>query len=233
MLIGGIHTLTLLDFPDRVACLIFTAGCNMRCGYCHNPDMVLPELIRCRQDFIPTEKIFNFLRTRQGFLEGVVISGGEPTIHPGLLDFMREVKSLGFQIKLDTNGTNPEVLKTALAENLLDYIAMDIKASPTRYDDLTGVKNNFEHITQSRDLIMNSGIEYEFRTTFIKGYHKPKDIADIGEFCRGARKYSLQNFRPAKTLDPDFGRYRGFSSGEMKEIEQRLAGVVGKVVVNF
>lgn len=229
MLIGGIHTLTLLDFPDRVACLIFTAGCNMRCGYCHNPDMVLPERLRCRTDFIPTEKIFNFLETRQGFLEGVAISGGEPTIHPGLLDFMRKIKALGFQLKLDTNGTNPEVLHTAFNENLLDYVAMDIKASPTRYDDLTAVKNRFDRITQSRDLIMNSGIEYEFRTTFIKGYHKSQDIVDIGNFCRGAQKYSVQNFRPAKTLDPAFGRYQGFSTAELRQIKTTLEPLIKKV----
>lgn len=231
MLISGVQTLTLLDYPGKVAAILFTAGCNMRCGYCHNPELVLPERIKCRTDFIPNQAVLNFLRTRQGFLEGLVISGGEPTLQPDLITFMREVKALGFLIKLDTNGTNPELLSRALEGGLIDFFAMDIKASPDRYDNLTATKNNFDKIEISRDLIMSSGIDYEFRTTLIKGYHKKQDLLAMANFCRNAKAYALQNFRPDKTLDPAFGAYRGFTLQEMEDLELLVQPFVKKTVV--
>jgi pyruvate formate lyase activating enzyme len=232
MLIGGIHTLTLLDYPGKVASIIFTVGCNFRCGYCHNAEFVLPEKIeQMKKAFIPEEKIFNFLETRKGFLDGVVVSGGEPTIHSDLLSFVRKIKNMGFLVKLDTNGTNPEVLKKMLAEKLLDYIAMDIKASSDKYDDITGVKNDFLNIKKSRNLILQSGIDYEFRTTIVKGFHNEEEIKKIGQFCRGAKRYTLQNFRNIKVLDEKFSRKIGFTKQELDNFKKIAEKYVEKVVV--
>ncbi len=232
MLISGIHTLTLLDYPGHVACILFTAGCNFRCGYCHNPEFVLPEKIKEHMhDMIPEEKIFKFLETRKGKLEGVVISGGEPTIHQGLPDFIRKVKSMGFLVKLDTNGTNPKMLKKLLDEKLLDYVAMDAKASPGRYGLLTGTKNNFSDIERSRDLIMASGVPHELRTTIVKGWHDETEMTKIAEWCAGAQKYTLQNFRPQKTLDPSWKKYSGFTAVELQHLKKIAEKFVKKVEV--
>lgn len=232
MLIGGIHTLTLLDYPGKVACILFTVGCNMRCGYCHNAEFVLPESIKKLQgDFIPEEKVFNFLETRKGFLDGVVITGGEPTIHPDLEKFIRKIKEMGFLVKLDSNGTNPEVLEHLFLQNLIDYVAMDIKASEAKYDALTGVRNNFAKIQKSRDLIMKSGIAYEFRTTVVRGYHDDTEIEHIAKFCKGAHQYTLQNFRSVKVLDPVFKRKHGFTEKELQHFKNIAGKYVKKVVV--
>jgi len=232
MLISGIHTLTLLDYPSHVACILFTAGCNFRCGYCHNAEFVLPEKIKeIMGDMIPEEKIFNFLETRKGKLEGVVISGGEPTIHPDLPDFIRKVKSMGFLVKLDTNGTNPKMLKQLFDEKLLDYVAMDAKASPERYKELTGMQNNFSDIESSRDLILYSGVAHELRTTVIKGWHDEAEILKIAQWCQGVQKYTFQNFRPQKTLDPAWGKYSGFTGEELQELKKIAERFVEKVEV--
>jgi pyruvate formate lyase activating enzyme len=224
MLIGGIHTLTLLDYPDKVACIIFTAGCNMRCSFCHNPEMVLPEKIRERMhDMIPEEKFFNFLEKRKDKLEGVVVSGGEPTMHSDLVPFIRKIKAMGFLVKLDTNGTNPEVLSELLEEELVDYIAMDVKASKGRYDELTCSKNNFAAIKHSRDIIKQSRVDHEFRTTVIKEFHTVEEMKEIAHFCRGAKRYTIQNFRPQKVLDPNFKKYHGVSKKEL-EMFKLIAG---------
>ena len=216
MIIGGIHTLTLLDYPGKVACIIFTTGCNFRCGYCHNAEFVLPEKIKERMnDMIPEEKIFNFLDKRKGKLDGVVVSGGEPTIHPDLVDFIRKIKAKGFLVKLDSNGTNPQVLERLLKEKLVDYIAMDVKASKEKYDEVTGVKNNFAAIKHSRDILKSSEIDYEFRTTVIKGFHDEEEMRKIAQFCRGAKQYTIQNFRPQKVLDKEFKKFNGFTKKEL------------------
>jgi pyruvate formate lyase activating enzyme len=232
MLIGGIHTLTLLDFPEQVACILFTVGCNMRCGYCHNAEFVLPDEIRKRQhDFIPEKKIFSFLDTRKGLLDGVVISGGEPTLHADLPVFIRQIKEKGFLIKLDTNGTNPEMIQNLFSENLIDYIAMDVKTSEQNYDAITGVKNNFQNIKKSRDLILQSGVKHEFRTTIIKGYHDEDVIEKIAQFCKGASRYTLQNFRSVKVLDANFRKKVGFSDIELKNFKKSAEQYISNVVV--
>ncbi len=232
MLISGIHTLTLLDFPGHVACIVFTPGCNFRCGYCHNAEFVLPEEIKkIEHDFIPSEKFFNFLETRIGKLEGVVISGGEPTIHPDLPEFIRKIKELGFLVKLDTNGTNPEMLQKLIQENLVDYIAMDMKASPAKYAEFTCVKSDIQNLEKSRDLIIKSKVDHEFRTTYIKGWHTEEAVAEIAQWCTGARKYTLQNFRSQKTLDPSWGKYGSFTEKELKELKKIAGKFVDKVDV--
>lgn len=232
MLIGGIQTLTLLDYPGKVACLVFTAGCNMRCGYCHNYEFVLPEKIKeLQNDFIPEEKVFSFLETREGFLDGVAITGGEPTVHPDLPDFIRQIKKMGFLVKLDTNGTNPDMLKKLYDENLLDYVAMDIKASREKYDVITGAKLNFSDIERSKKLIQASGKDYEFRTTVVQGFHDEEEIDRIASFCEGARQYTLQNFRSVKVLDSAYKRRHGFSDAELQKLKKIAQKHVKKVLV--
>jgi len=232
MLIGGIHTLTLLDYPGKVACIIFTAGCNFRCGYCHNAEFVLPEKIKERMnDMIPVEKIFNFLDKRKGKLDGVVVSGGEPTMHPDLIDFIRKIKEKGFLVKLDTNGTNPVVVEKLLSEKLVDYIAMDVKASKEKYDELTGVKNNYAAIKHSRELIKASEIDYEFRTTVIKGFHDEEEMKKIAHFSRGAKMYSIQNFRPQKVLDKGYKQFTGFPKKELEAFKVIAEEKIEKVQV--
>jgi len=232
MFISGIHTLTLLDFPGHVSCIVFTPGCNFRCGYCHNAEFVLPEEIKkIEHDFIPAEKFFNFLETRKGKLEGVVISGGEPTIHPDLPEFIRKIKELGFLVKLDTNGTNPEMLEKLIQGKLVDYIAMDMKAPPAKYAEFTSVKVDIQKLEKSRDLIIASQIDYEFRTTCIKGWHTEKDVSEIAQWCTGARKYTLQNFRSQKTLDPSWGKYSSFTEKELKELQKVAEKYVQKVEI--
>lgn len=182
-------------------------------------------------DMIPEEKIFNFLDKRKDKLDGVVVSGGEPTMHPDLIDFIRKIKAKGFLVKLDTNGTNPETVAELLEEKLVDYIAMDVKASQEKYDALTGVKNNFAFIKHSRDLIKASGIDYEFRTTVIKGFHDEEEMKKIAHFCRDAKKYSIQNFRPQKVLDQEFKKFNGFMKKELEVFKTIAEGEIENVQV--
>jgi len=192
----------------------------------------LPEKIRERMhDMIPEEKIMNFLDKRKEKLDGVVVSGGEPTMHPDLVDFIRKIKGKGFLVKLDTNGTNPVVVQKLLEEKLVDYIAMDVKSSKEKYDELTGVKNNFASIKHSRDLIKNAGIDYEFRTTVIKGFHDEEEMKKIAQFCRGAKKYTIQNFRPQKVLDQGFKKFNGFTKKELATFKTIAEEKIGEVQI--
>lgn len=221
MKLSGIQKLTLLDFPGKTACTVFTPGCNFRCGYCHNSEFVLPEkLAKIAHSFIPEEVFFNFLETRRGLLDGVCITGGEPTIHKDLINFIKEIKRRSFKVKLDTNGTNPEMLELLLQNNLLDYVAMDIKASPDKYVDVIGVDIDVELINHSKDLLMNSDIDHEFRTTALPYIHTLDEFKEILEWIKGAKKYYIQNFRGSATcLDPAFEHYRSFTSDELEKIK--------------
>jgi pyruvate formate lyase activating enzyme len=172
MQIAGIQKTTLLDYPGKVATTIFTAGCNFRCGFCHNAEQVLPELIvKESSHFIPEEAFFNFLDQRKSILDAVVICGGEPTLQPDLKNFIQKIKNLGFLVKLDTNGHAVDIVRDLIDEKLIDYVAMDIKTSPSKYAELVGVdlgEKYFASHNAMLDLLKNSGIEYEFRTTVIK-----------------------------------------------------------------
>lgn len=232
MLIGGITTLTLLDFPEKVSCIIFTAGCNFRCGFCHNPQFVLEENIKnLKGNFIPAEKIFAFLDSRKGFLDGIVISGGEPTIQPDLIDFIRKIKAKNLLVKLDTNGTNPEVIEKLLKENLVDYFAMDIKASSQNYEKICGVKTESQKIEKSKNLILNSGIAHEFRTTVIKNIHDEDEIEAIAKFCKGADLYTIQNFRNQKVLDKKYEKFHGFLETDLNKFKTIAEKYIKKVNV--
>lgn len=224
---SGIKKLTLLDWPGKTACIVFTAGCNLRCRFCHNPEFVVPERIEAtRGDRIPAAAILSFLETRRGLLEGVVICGGEPTLQSDLADFCRRVKAMGFLVKLDTNGQRPEVVQSLLTEKLLDFIAMDFKQSPGKYDALTGIPGSGARALQTTKIILASGIDHEFRTTIARGEHTPEDITEICSHIIGAHRYALQNFRPGTTLDT---QYHGtsFLPNELDNLSQivKMAGI--------
>lgn len=221
MKIGGINTLTLLDFPGKVAAIVFTAGCNFRCGYCHNVQFVLPDQIeKLKGSFIPEEKFFNFLDTRKGLLDGVVVTGGEATIHPDLPEFMKKIKEKGFLVKLDTNGTNPKMLEKLYAEKLVDYVAMDIKMPFDEYESLAGLKVDTESMKKCMKLIKNSDIEYEFRTTVIDEFHDTEVFERIFKDIGHVKNFTIQNFRPEKTLDPKFGEFHACTEEKIEELKK-------------
>ena len=230
MKIAGLQKLTLLDYPEHTACTVFLPGCNFRCHYCHNPELVLPECIQEQAGhFLDERQILAFLQDRRGLLDGVCITGGEPTLQPGLRDFLRQIKAMGFKIKLDTNGSTPKVLTKILEEKLVDYIAMDVKAAPERYHEFVGIaadtpalrEQGESTLERSRDLIMTAGIDYEFRTTVIGGYHDEAEFSAILEFVRDAERYYLQNFQGNKgCLDPEWQRFRGLSDGDLARYQK-------------
>lgn len=190
MFFAGFQKLTLLDYPEKVACILFTMGCNFRCPFCHNASLVRAE----EKPQITEEEVLAFLKKRQGILEGVCISGGEPLLYDGLGDFIKKVKALGYSVKLDTNGSFPERLKALVREGLVDYVAMDIKNSFERYEKTVGIKTDLNNIKESIDFLMSGEVEYEFRTTLVKELHTPEDMEGIGNIIKGTKRYFLQNF---------------------------------------
>lgn len=232
MLISGIQPFTMLDYPGRTACVVFTPGCNFRCGYCHNPEFVLPEkIIQLKDSFIPESSFFSFLAKRQGLLGGVVVSGGEPTLAADLLGFIGRVKALGFMVKLDTNGNRPEIIEQALDRGLVDYIAMDVKTSLALYSALVGPLASPDKLKRSIALIRESGVDYEFRTTLIKELHSAIILSSMAEELRGAKQLFLQYFRPGVILRPQFASFHPFSRTEMLGIAERFRETVAKVIL--
>jgi pyruvate formate lyase activating enzyme len=225
MEIGGLEKSTLIDYPGRIAATVFLIGCSFRCPFCYSSELVLPEKIKL-QPRISEKVFFNFLKERQGLIDGVVICGGEPTVQKDLPGFIRKIKDLGYPVKLDTNGSNPEMLEKLIKNGLLDYIAMDVKApmEKQKYNKAAGVKVNLEKIKRSIRLIKGSGIDYEFRTTVIPTIHTREDIIQIAEGIGPAKKYYLQNFRPEKTISAGLERIkpypREFLLGIKKEISR-------------
>lgn len=192
MKIGGLVKFTLIDYPGKVAAIVFTQGCNFRCRYCHNPELVYPHLF---QDTMPEEEVFSFLRRRQGTLEGVVVTGGEPTLQPDLLRFLTEVKTLGYAVKLDTNGTRPDTVQEAIDKKLVDFIAMDLKAPLDKYPLITGTEFDRSILQRSMDLIRQSGLPYEFRTTYDKEVLTDEDIQAVSDSVQG-KCYRVQECLP-------------------------------------
>ena len=230
MLISGITKLTLLDFPDKTACIIFTAGCNFRCGYCHNPEFVLPERLKeIEKGFIPEAVIMNFLKRRHGMLQGVVITGGEPTLQPDLPDFIRTVRALGYAVKLDTNGNRPEVLRALLDEGLLDYVAMDYKINFARYTELSGKGADPQAVENSFQILKEGRVPYEFRTTLVKEIHTPAVLADMHRELVGVKRYYVQPFRSDIVLHTQFEGMHAFSDEEMKQLAGYFAEVAEEV----
>ena len=216
--LAGLQKTTFIDYPEKIACIVFTQGCNFRCGYCHNP-----ELFENKEPVLSVPAFFEFLNKRKGKLDGVVITGGEPTLHnKDLIEFIKKVKSLGFLVKLDTNGTHPDVLQELLNENLLDYVAMDIKAPLAKYKEITRVDIDTDIIKKSIDIIMNSNVDYEFRTTIVKSQLSFEDLRQIGELIQGAKRYYLQKFLATKILDENLMTETSYSDEEFKNLRTIL-----------
>ena len=191
MLIKGLQKTTLLDFPGKVACTLFTGGCNLRCPFCHNASLVIsPDM----SHLISEDEFFSFLNKRKAILDGVCITGGEPLLQKDIEDFILKVRALGFAVKLDTNGSYPDRLKSILDKKLVDYVAMDIKNQKEKYSLTCGVDVDTDDISRSISLLMSGDIEYEFRTTVVRELHTPQDIGEIGEWIRGAKRFFLQSF---------------------------------------
>ena len=190
MRIGGLAKMTLLDFPGRLACTVFTEGCNLRCPFCHNAS-----LVSGGGDGLTVDALLSFLKKRQGMLEGVCLTGGEPLCQDGLADLIRQIRALGYAVKLDTNGTNPRALAALIDEGLLDYVAMDIKNSREKYAQTIGLPTVPAGIFESVSLLLAGRVPYEFRTTVVEELHEPTDFSAIGEWIRGADRYFLQMFR--------------------------------------
>lgn len=219
MVIHGLQKLTLLDFPGHTACTVFTGACNWRCPFCHNAPLVLaPE----EQPRIPEEELFALLEKRRGLLDGVAITGGEPTLQRDLLPFMRRIRERGYRVKLDTNGSNSAVLREILSEGLADYIAMDIKTCREKYPLLTGVSDDsLPEVERSAALLMDGECDFEFRTTVVRELHTPEDIAAIGRWLAGGEKYFLQQFKDSGELMTD-----GFSACSREEMEEMRAAAL-------
>ena len=218
MEIHGLQKLTLLDFPGHTACTVFTGRCNFRCPFCQNASLVLqPETLAA----VPREDVFAFLEKRRGLLDGVAVTGGEPTLQPDLGDFLRRVKDLGYRTKLDTNGARPDVLRSLLAAGLLDYAAMDIKSSPAGYARCAGVSESvLGPVRESVELLEASGLPHEFRTTAVKPLHTPEDFDAIGRWLAGTERYFIQSFAESGDILGE-----GMSAFGREELEALLAAV--------
>ena len=224
MYIVGWQKVSATDYPGKIATIFFTKGCVFRCSFCHNPELVLPS---SRAPKISEETLLAFLKRRERLLEGVVISGGEPTIQHDLIDFMRKIKDLGYAIKLDTNGYSPSVLLRVIRLQLADYIAMDIKASAKKYSEVVNVSVDMDKIYESIALIQSSGILYEFRSTLVEGMHTDTDVREMAQMIEGAKMYFLQKFRAApKLVDPAFTLKQSPSDEKM----ERFAKLCGEYV---
>lgn len=230
MILGGLQKLTLIDYPGHIAATVFTMGCNFRCPFCHNPELVSDS--RYTVSGILEKEFFDLLKNRQGKLEGVCITGGEPTIQPDIIDFIRKIKKLEYKVKLDTNGARPDVLRLLYRENLLDFVAMDIKNSLKKYATTANSKIDKERIKLSADLIRNSGIDYEFRTTVVPGLHEEGDFLKIGEWLEGAKKYVLQAFEDkGKILDPRLKKKTKGKRMDLEKIAKSIEKYFGKVEI--
>ena len=215
MKLMGIQKLTLLDFPGQMACTVFTGGCNFLCPFCHNASLVTGEQ---SEAVVTEEEFFAFLEKRKGVLEGVAITGGEPTLQPDLEEFIKKIKDMGYLVKLDTNGFLPKVLKNLVEKNLVDYVAMDIKNSKASYGKTVGIENiNLKKIEESVDFLMEGKVDYEFRTTLVRELHTPQDIVEIGEWIKGCKRYFLQGFKDSGDI-----LCSGLNGYDKKEMESLL-----------
>lgn len=217
MRIGGYQKLTLIDFPGKIATTVFTVGCSFRCGFCHNPELVIksqfPGLNKLEEEF------FEHLAKRKGKLEGVCITGGEPTIQSDIIAFIKKIRDMGFAVKLDSNGTRPDILKKLYELKLLDFVAMDIKNSPENYSKTVGLAADIARIKLSVKLIMNSGIPYEFRTTVVPGIHCEKDFEKIAKWIKGAKAYYLQEYREMRILDQELKKKTAGKTLDLQKIK--------------
>jgi len=214
MRLGGLQRSSLIDYPKKVCAIVFTIGCNFRCPYCHNP-----ELVDETAEEVPEDDFFSFLVSRVGLLDAVTITGGEPTMHKDLIAFITRIKELGFLVKLDSNGTRPDVLETLIDQQLVDYVAMDIKAPLQKYEQTIARPVDIEKIRDSINLLIQDKVSYEFRTTVVKALLSPEDFHRIGALIQGAKQYYLQRFVPTKLLNPGFRKKVTYSDAEFNELQ--------------
>lgn len=220
MKIGGLEKLSLLDYPENISAIVFTQGCNFRCKFCYNPMLVWPSDKKNKKglSFIKEKDLFLFLKSRLNRLDGVVISGGEPTIYKDLPEFIKKIKDLGLLIKLDTNGTNPEMLNSLWQEKLIDYVAMDLKAPWEKYLKVVNSKIDCRLIKKSVKLLIDNKIPHEFRSTLVPTLHDSEDISKMGQAIKGANAWYLQKFIPSDNLlDSEFSKIKAFNDRKMKE----------------
>lgn len=229
MKIGGLQKFSIIDYPEKIAAIIFTQGCNFRCRYCHNPSLVLSDQF---QKTFSSESILDFLYSRKGKLDAVTITGGEPTLQYDLVNFIKEIKKMSYLVKLDTNGTNFLMLKKIIENGLIDYIAMDIKAPFRKYQKVIQIKTSTENIQQSINyLLKTSKIDYEFRTTIIKSFLSESDLTEIAKSITGAKKYYLQKFASNKIIDNTCNSKEYFTDKELIDISFKLNKYVKKCSV--
>lgn len=227
MQIGGVQKFSTVDYPGYVVAGVFTIGCNMRCGYCHNPELVLPEQYA---GAIPAHEVLAFLKTRRGLLDGVAISGGEPTMQPDLPQFICQVKAMGFRVKLDTNGTNPGMLRQLINDKLVDFIAMDIKGPLDKYVAIAARPVDLAAIQESIALIKT--VDHEFRTTIVDSQLTVQDFEAIGQLVHGAKRFALQAFRPGRTVSPSFAGAKSFDAAAMRAAQKIMQNYVAECVVH-
>lgn len=234
MNIAGIQKLTLLDYPGKVACTVFTYGCGFRCPYCHNASIALPDGVKAgrkTETDLYMKELTDLLDRRKGVLDGVVVTGGEPTLQPDLADLLSMIKAGGYAVKLDTNGSRPDVIRVVMERGLVDRIAMDIKAAPDGYAKAVGLTHvDITAIDESRRIIMESGMDYEFRTTLVKGLHDMDDVKKIAKWIKGAKEYYLQQFKDSGDLIAPAG-LDAFDEREMERFADAAAGYVPAVKV--
>ncbi len=232
MNIGGFQKNSLIDFPQTIACIVFTQGCNFFCPYCHNPDLVASP--KKAGNLLDETEILKFLEKRVGFIEGVVITGGEPTLQKDLISFCTRIRNMGYKIKLDTNGTNPDIVQQLLDNTLVDFISMDLKTSLENYSLVVSKTFDTQNIINSAQLIMKNAPAYEFRTTCSRPFISKKIMANLGEIIHGARQYVLQKCsQNVKVLNPQFLKSDNtfFSDTEMLELEKIIGDHVSHVIV--
>ena len=228
MKIGGLQKVSLIDYPVLICATIFLQGCNFKCSYCHNPELVDTRLF---QPCIKENEVLDFLNTRKGKLDALTITGGEPTIHDDLAPFIKKIKKMKFAVKLDTNGSQPQVIKTLLDEKLLDFIAMDIKAPLEKYKSVVKVPVNSDLIKESIRLILKAKIQHEFRTTIVESQLEEKDIQQIAKLISGANSYVLQKFVPTKTLDKKFLKEKSYPDEKLQKIKKHLEHQIPSVTI--
>lgn len=233
MQISGLQKITLVDFPGVIAATVFTRGCSFRCPFCHNPELVVPEQF---SPIMPTDEILEFIKSRQGKLGGICITGGEPLLHSDINGFISQIKNYGLKVKLDTNGSFPEKLNELISEGNLDYIAMDIKTTLEKYSSVVNPKSENRNskndklqinVKKSIDLIMNSGVDYEFRTTVCHPLHEVSDFEGIGKIIKGAKRYYIQNFVASKHVD-SHTKFKPFSDTEL----DKALNIMKKYIIN-
>ena len=223
MRISGLQKMTLLDYPGLVACTVFTGGCNLRCPFCHNASLVLPERAADETD---EAEVFHFLEKRQGMLDGVAVTGGEPLLHADLPDFLRRVRALGYRIKLDTNGTFPDRLRAVVEEGLVDRVAMDVKNAPLLYGKTVGLHRfDIAPVERSKDYLLEGHVEYEFRTTVVRGLHTAESLLAAARWIEGAREYYLQQYKDSgDVIRPD--ALGAFTDDEMRGLLEKVRTVI-------